>query len=344
MFLSTFLWVIFLSTIANAQCTGNFPAGFFCGTINGGLPGPAAFSGAVAPIGGLTLLASPSGTGNCITSACKLPTACSFVTQVATYLGTPFIQLADGTYTADDLGGSSGGHQCHLTGNGGGSSNILVQVVGNPVTPSNVVIAIQSTNQTGFYVEDTAELAVSELKFTNVNGGGSALTARQNAIVDYHDIQWGTWGNSGNHVAAFGNAVIVNPGNETLLANTTFIGHWVATQGAFIIPGGTTTIQSSVTWTQFASATNSNFDTSSWTLSGTGTGQQFTGLGIGYLNSGATPCASVFPGTGGCTLQGGFQTSAGDNPTSVVPVGGVSCPSGVTAGTVTVVKGVVTHC
>ena len=268
-----------------------------------------------APVGGLPLYAAPTatGTGNCLSpaNACTLPTACLFVKQIATFLGAPSIQLADGTYTTAD----ASNFQCHVAGNGGGSSDLLVNINGDSITPTNVVIAIQS-GQSGFYAEDGAEISVKNLECTNVNGGGSCFTARQNVVFDYNNIFWGAWGNSGNHVSAFGNAVIVNPANETFLASTTFVSHWLATQGAYIIPGGTTTIQSGVSWSQFAAAVNANFDVSGWTVSGTGTGTQFVGQGVGYLNlPNAISCPSKFPGSGGCSFTLGFQDSNGDGMT-----------------------------
>ena len=142
-------------------------------------------------------------------------------------------------------------------------------------------------------IQDGGEAGINNLEITNVNGGGAGITARQNAVVDYTGIKWGSWGNSGSHVAAYGNAVVVNPGNETLLANTTFLVHWNMSQGAYVLPGGTTTIQSNVSWSgfNFATANNANIDVTGWTLSGNGTGSQFAGTGPGYLNSGATACA-----------------------------------------------------
>ena len=301
---------------AHAQCNGVFGSGQFCGSSLGGPPGPVSLAGGVAPVGGLTLYASPSGSGTqtCLSSgnSCTLPTACLLVVKIATFLGQVNIQLADGTYETAD----GSGNQCSVDGNAGGSSSQLYSINGDSITPTNTVIAIQS-GQNGIVVQDGGEAGINYLEFTNVNGGGAGITARQNAVVDYGHIYWGSWGNSGSHVAAYGNAAIVNPGTETLLASTTFNGHWAATQGAYILPAGTTTIQSSVSWSLFASATNANFDVSTWTLSGTGTGQQFIGYGIGFLNlPNSTSCASEFPGTGGCSLTLGFQDSNGDATSS----------------------------
>jgi hypothetical protein len=122
-----------------------------------------------------------------------------------------------------------------------------------------------------------------------------------------------------------GVAASANPGNETLANNTSFVVHWNVSGGAYLQAGGTTTIGSSVSWSgSFAQASNANLDLSSWTLAGTGTGAQFSGNGPGFLNS-ATACASLFPGTGGCSLALGFQDGARDGTTSGllgVPSGG----------------------
>lgn len=263
------------------------------------------------PAGGMTLLASPIGTGNCITAACNLPTACAFASQLSTFVGRPSIQLADGTYTTGETQPANTGPQCHMLGdNGGSSAKTLFVISGNAITPTNVVISIQN-GQSGFFCEDGAIISISNLEMKNVNGGGSGISARQDCIVDYSGIYWGAWGNSGNHVAAFGNAVTVNPNGETLLANTTFLTHWLVSNGAILSAGGTTTIQSSVTWsTVFAEVFSGGFnlDITGWTLSGTGTGPQFIGSGVGILNTNAA-CASSFPGSGGCTFLGGFQSS-----------------------------------
>jgi hypothetical protein len=318
----------FATLLAQLSSAGGTTVGFITVPGVGLIP--------VAPIGGMTLYASPSGTGNCYSSgagSCTLPTACLLVKQIATFLGAPSIQLADGTYTAAD----TSNFQCHVAGNGGGSSNLLVNINGDSITPTNVIIAIQS-GQSGFYAEDGAEISVGNLEITDVNGGGTGLTARQNVVFDYKNIYWGTWGNSGSHVSAFGNAVIVNPGSETLLANTTFNIHWNLAQGAYLVAGGTTTIQSNVTWSQFVAATNSNVDTINWTLSGTGTGQQFTGLGIGYLNANGS-CASTFPGTGGCNLTLGFMTSNGDLQTAAFPLEAASVANAKLVNPATTVNG-----
>ena len=52
-----------------------------------GIGGVYASAGGQPCVGGLTLYASPTGSGNClITSACTLPTACSLVKQISTFV------------------------------------------------------------------------------------------------------------------------------------------------------------------------------------------------------------------------------------------------------------------
>jgi hypothetical protein len=278
--------------------------------------------GAYSPVNGITLYASPSGTGDCLSAAtaCALPTACLAVKQIATFLGSPNIVLAHGTYSMADVSNN----QCSVSGNGGGSSSLLTSINGDAANPTAVVIAIQS-GQNGFVIQDGGEAGINNLEITNVNGGGPGIQCRQNAVCDYSNITWGSWGNSGSHLAVTGVAASANPGNETLANNTSFVVHWNVSGGAYLQAGGTTTIGSSVSWSgSFAQASNANLDLSSWTLAGTGTGAQFSGNGPGFLNS-ATACASLFPGTGGCSLALGFQDGARDGTTSGllgVPSGG----------------------
>lgn len=278
--------------------------------------------GAYLPVNGITLYASPSGTGDCLSAAtaCTLPTACLAVKQIAAFLGSPNIVLAHGIYSMADVSNN----QCSVSGNVGGSSSLLTSINGDAANPTAVVIAIQS-GQNGFVIQDGGEAGINNLEITNVNGGGPGILCRQNAVCDYSNITWGSWGNSGSHLAVTGVAASANPGNETLANNTSFVVHWNVSGGASLQAGGTTTIGSSVSWSaSFALANNASLDLSSWTLAGTGTGSQFSGTGPGFLNS-ATTCASLFPGTGGCSLALGFQDGARDGTTSGllgVPSGG----------------------
>ena len=269
-----------------------------------------------APVGGLQLFAAPTatGAGNCLSApnACTLATACLFVRQISTFIGAAGpVNLADGTYSTPD----ANGNLCTINGNGGGSSTQLTTIFGNAVTPTNVVLQVP-VGGNGIVVQDGAEAAIDNLEFTAVNGSSAGLFCRQIAICDYGNLYWGAWGNSGSHVAATGTAVIVNPGSEHFVTSTTFLIHWNASAGATVAPGGTSTLGSSVSWSvDFASANDADLNISGWTLSGTGTGPQFAGTGNGFLNSGATACASAFPGSGGCVLSAGYQSSANDAST-----------------------------
>jgi hypothetical protein len=272
--------------------------------------------GAVAPVGGLPLYAAPSatGSGNCLSSgnACTLATACSFVKQIATFLGAAGpIQLLDGS--GGSYATATAGALCTYQGNSGGSSGQLLSINGNSITPSNVVLQVPS-GATGILLQDGGQAGVNNLEITAVNGAGPGIQCRQIAICDYGGIVWGAWGNSGSHVSATGKGVTVNATNETLLSNTTFINHWNLSAGANLAAGGTTTIGSSVSWSgNFAQAVDSSVDVTGWIVSGTGTGSQFNGQGPGFLNlPNATACASIFPGSGGCNFSLGYQDSDGE--------------------------------
>ncbi len=174
------------------------------------------------------------------------------------------------------------------------------------------------------------------------------------SVLDYDKTVFGTWGTGSSHVSANSGAYVnLGANGETITGNflssfhLNFAGNAVYTCG-----GCQTNIPSAVSWVGggWLSASGNPFiSLSGWSTAGAGvagsTGPQAALFGPGFLVTAASAaCASVFPGSGGCTLSAGFQDNAGDNQTSPMPVGGVSCPSGITAGTVTVVKGVVTHC
>ncbi len=285
---------------------------------------PLVSAGAVAPLGGLPLYASPTGTGNCLSAgagSCALATACSYVRQIATFIGAAGpINLADGSggsYATADANNNI----CTIFGNSGGSSSQLVSIQGNAITPTNVVISLPGGAANGFSIQDGAEAGINNLEITAVNGSGAGIIGRQLAVCDYGNIYWGAWGNSGSHVAGTGGASCnMTGGGETFLANLNF--HWNFSDGAHFTAGGTTHIPSAVTWNQFAQANGSNIDLSSWTHSGSGdagsSGPTFSGIGFGrlLLSANAT-CTSLMPGNGlnACQFTGAYQDSFGDKQT-----------------------------
>ena len=260
--------------------------------------------------------ASPTGSdsNDCLTpgTACTFKGACNIRSTPATFFASSAqIALADGTYSTPD----ANGNLCTITGNSGGSSSQLTSIQGNSVTPTNVILSIQSGN--GVVIEDGGEAGVNNLEITNTSGQGAGIFCRQLAICDYSNVYWGAWGAGGSHIAINGGASSnMTGGGETLLAN--FYLHWNLSDGAHFSAGGTTHIPSALTWSQFASASNSNLDITGWSYSGSGaagsSGPTFSGGGAGYLSTpgGAACNGGTWPGSGNCQLLQGYQDSHGD--------------------------------
>jgi hypothetical protein len=272
----------------------------------------------LAPMGGLPLYAAPAaiGSGSCLDSAnaCTLATACSFVTQIATFLGQAGpIQLADGTYST-----VVGGALCTIQGDAGGSSSQLVSIQGNAVTPTNVVLAVPNSI-IGILIQDMGLAGTNNLEFT-LGTNSYGIQCRQLSVCDYNTVYWGASGAGSAHVAALGNAVVNMSASETILAN--FAEHWSVDSGSYLTASGNTAIPSAVTWTQFIAATSANVNLGAWTYSGSGasgsSGSTFAGTGNGRLvTPGGLQCsaAGTFPGNGTCSFNQGYQDSFGDGIT-----------------------------
>ena len=252
------------------------------------------------------------------------------------------INLADGTYSSVDTRNAL----CSIAGNLGGTSSTLTGIVGNCTTPTNVVLAIPA-NDVALFTKDGGEASIECVQITGGNNS-VGLSAAQFSILDYTQIVWGAWGTNGVHVQVSQNASVNMIGPETITANIAV--HWAVSSGASFLAEATTNIPSAVAWsTNFLLGYgNVNINLGAWSVSGSGiagtTGKRATLQGPGFLLINGVPCNSFFPGNVACTLTQGFQDDGGDNGTSVYPSGGVSCPSGITADTVTIVNGIVTHC
>lgn len=275
-------------------------------------------AGAVAPVGGLPLYAAPTatGTGTCLSAgnACTLATACSFVKQIATFLGPAGpINLADGTYSTVDAGTSS---LCPVAGNSGGSSSQLISIIGNCAVPTNVILAVPNNNL-GIYVTDAGEVSVSCFEITLGSGAIGIENAGQGAVSDYNNIVWGASGANSVHVSGqAGSYVNMGAGGEIITANFSF--HWQFSGDGRFNAGGVTAIANSTTYSLFLSVTGSQYiNLSSWSFTGTSlTGVRAVLTGPGYLlTAAAAPCASVIPGNTACNLSLGFQDNAGEGMT-----------------------------
>ena len=287
--------------------------------------GPVSLFGATAPVGGLPLYAAPTaaGTGSCLSAgnACTLATACSFRTTIATFLGAVSLNLADGTYST-----AVAGALCTISGNSGGSSSQLFSINGNAITPTNVVLAVPS-GASGIIIQDTAEAGINNLEITAVNGSGPGLDCKQLSLVDYNNITWGTWGNSGAHVASDG--CRVNANVETLAANG--VVHWSLANYA-VLAATATHVPSAVSFSagDFISATDSNVNLGGWTLSGSGVGgstgnSAFAGAGS-LTTAGNASCASILV-FGTCSFTAPYNDGAGEGMSGTGRMVGQQAPT-----------------
>lgn len=291
--------------------------------------------GAVAPVGGLPLFAAPSaiGTGSCLSSgnACTLATACSFVKQIATFLGRSSINLANGTYSTVD----SNGALCSVLGNSGGSSNQLTSITGNCLSPSSITLAVPN-NGAAFNIKDYGEAGIGGFTFTLGTGAIGIENSGQGAIADYASaacpVVWGASGSGSIHVQGGpGSFTNLGSGGETITAN--FEQHWQFNGDAQFNAGGVTAISNSTTFSNFLIATGSGYYLNfvGWSFTGSslsGARAQLTGPGY-MVTAAAGSCASLFPGTnsGNCSFTWGAQDNAGDGMTGTGIVVGSQQPT-----------------
>ena len=281
----------------------------------------------LAPAGGITLYASPTGndtSNSCISSGtpCTLKGACSARAQIATFFSGNFaIALAHGTYSATDPNSAL----CTVLGNIGGSSAALTSIFGDCASPTAVVLAVPN-NSAALYTKDGAEAGLHCVEITGGNNSTGIQNSGQGAVNDYDQITWGSWGTGGGHVSgSWGSYINLNGNGETLTAN--FAVHWILGGNATLFAGGPTAIPSAISWSGGAfliASGNNNINLANWSVTGSGvassTGQRAILFGTGYMitPSSTTPCNSTLPGNSGCTFANGFQDSAGD-PTSYAP-------------------------
>jgi hypothetical protein len=297
---------------------------------NASSPAPAAaisMFGAVAAPGGAQLYAAPTaqGTGSCLSAAnaCTLPTACSFRSQVTTFISGGFnINLATGTYNTANADSAL----CSIYGNAGGSSSALTSLIGNVVSGSCIsqtaVILAVPNNSTGLLIKDGGEAVLNCVEITLGSNAIGIQDSGQSAVVDYDNVTWGSAGSNSVDVSgSYGAYVNLTSGGETIIGNRSF--HWLLSGNAVLNAGGLTALTGTPAFAgAFLSASGNNYIfLATWTFSGSATGTRATLNGPGYMvTAGAAACNSIFPGGGGCAFSNGFQDNAGEgavlpNPT-----------------------------
>jgi hypothetical protein len=277
----------------------------------------------VAPAGGLTLYASPTGndtSNNCSASGtpCTLKGACNIRSQFAMFLGnTVNINLANGTYSTPDGNNAL----CSQNGNQG-NGPILTSLLGNCGSPGNVILAVPA-NDLGILVQDLAEVSISCLTITGGNGS-VGISAGQFSVADINTVHFGAFGTSSVHLSATDQASINILGSgEFIDGGASF--HWQLRSNAVLNASGGTTITTNVAFSgSFLDTRGAVYvDLSSWTLtnSSTVTGGRANLVGPGYmLTVGAGACSAIIPGGSGCALTLGFQDNAGDLQTAAFPL------------------------
>jgi hypothetical protein len=289
---------------------------------NGSSPAPAAaisMFGAVAAPGGAQLYAAPTaqGSGNCLSpaNACTLPTACTFRSQVTTFISGSFnINLASGTYNTTNTDSAL----CSIYGNAGGSSSALTSLIGNVVSGSCIsqtaVILAVPNNSTGVLIKDGGEAVLNCVEITLGNNAIGIQNAGQSAVADYDNVTWGSAGSNSVDVSGtYGAYINLTSAGETIIGNRAF--HWLLSGNAVLNAGGLTTLTGTPAFAgAFLSASGNNFIfLVGWTFSGSATGTRATLNGPGYMvTTGAATCNSAIPGGGGCAFSNGFQDNAGE--------------------------------
>jgi|HubBroStandDraft_6_1064221.scaffolds.fasta_scaffold00175_23 hypothetical protein len=333
------LALLLVPSAAFAQCSGVAPANSLCGNLTGApsVPGFYSAAGAITgsgtinyiPVwtsaatlgngvylplaGGVNLYAAPTatGTGDCLTApnACQLKTACSFRTQVATYLSGGFnINEAHGTYNSvnADLA------LCTVKGNSGGSASALTTLLGDCSATTAVILSVPD-NDVGVLADDVGEVVV-KCQQVNLGNGSIGLQGLQQIILDMDTITWGSCGASAEHLSLGGNAVgNLTGGGENITANCTK--HWDFASGTTFNGGALTTLTGTPAFNGafITAAGDLNINLSAWTTSGTATGTRAILTGLGYMiTAAAASCNSVIPGSVACQLSLGFQDNAGD--------------------------------
>ncbi len=243
---------------------------------------------------------------------------------------SPVLNVATGTGTyAEQIsiaGAVVGGQNIQVTGTG--SANITIQA---------------PAGQYAVNAQDWVAISFSGFTFGCANGATGQWLASKYAQIDLvTDVKFTECG-TGTIMAAIYNSQF------NMLAAPDFSGNAAAvislSGGSRLSDNVGCTISGSPTYSvAFLQGFNSYAEFAASSCTGSFTGLKFLWDGLSWEQANGRSFNSVIVGGANGTLAFGAQTDAGNNPTSPTAVGGVSCPSGITAGTVTVVNGVVTHC
>lgn len=202
---------------------------------------------------------------------------------------TVTIQVTNGTYAGADL-------PC-----GRGSELEAFKVIGDPLSPSSVVIT-NSTGNAGFWI-NSSKWVIDGFTFQNCRHG---IGARFNGVVSFQNVIFGS-GITGSHLYADTGARISANSNYTITGGGASTRHLYSTLGGWIgISDRTIIVTGTPASLIFATAdTCGVIQANNTTFSGSATGRRYTAdaNGVIAVYGGST---SLFPGNVvGATSAGG---------------------------------------
>lgn len=239
----------------------------------------------------VTLYAAPSGvdTNDCLSSSrpCTLTHICAISNNFdTTALGAGVnMQLADGTYNE-----SGTTPICSLLGDNGGAGVALRNIIGNIVTPTNVVLNANNSGS-NIFTKDGAQVEIEGVHF---QGGSNAVgySGAQFTIVDLLGDDFGTYGSGSFHIGGSQLASINIDGPYSISGSAPFHVSLAADVSLLISAGTVVTIPNALAFTDFLLNYGGFANIGNWSFTGAGaagtTGAKFRQLAGGCLLTGGT--------------------------------------------------------
>lgn len=173
---------------------------------------------------------------------------------------------------------------------------------GDPVTPSNVVIASSGNN---FEAVNGAAFTVNGFELTNSGSSGSCLNAAYGGVINFENINFGT-STGAAHVVAGEFGAVLAIGNYTISGNATTHGS-VTAGGVLDISGKTISLSGTPAFSNsfVAAVYGGSLYAPGITFSGSATGIRYNAILNGVIQTSGGG-ANYFPGsTAGSTSLGG---------------------------------------
>jgi len=209
----------------------------------------------------------------------------------------PTIQVADGTFTENDVS-----HTKRIHG------NHVIYLAGNVTTPGNCVWQM-TAGHSGITCRDWSGMIISGFKFVALGVGCTAIASSQHGVVDIGTVEFGDM-TGGVCIAADNGGSI----GYTVGATSKFLGNasvlWAVTTGSNLIVTGCTINLSAITFTTGLSHTGGCSTWAGVTFTGAGAGGGSTGIKYGVTYNGlAILNGLTLPGASAGTTATGGQVS-----------------------------------